>query len=161
MLELYRFSDFELDGARFELRRAGRAVTLQPKVLRMLLLLVAERERVVSTDELFRALWPGERVGMTSIRRAVRGVRQALGESAESQHSVRTVRGFGYQFRLPVHSTPARASTYQATPAKVWEANADLTTLRSAETLPLFGGAAKRLRDEALRGWQPSGSTTY
>ena len=140
MSELYRFSDFELDGARFELRRAGRAVTVQPKVLRMLLLLVAERERAISSEELLRALWPGEHVGTTSIRRAVRGVRQALGESAESQHSVRTVRGFGYQFRLPVRNTSAYLST----------------TLRAAETLPLFGGAAKRLRDEALRGWQSS-----
>jgi DNA-binding winged helix-turn-helix (wHTH) protein len=157
MLELCRFADFELDGARFELRRGGCAVVLQPKVLRMLMLLIAERERVVSTDELFSALWPGERVGMASIRRAVRGVRQALGESAESQHSVRTVRGFGYQFVLPVHIAPARAATVQATPARIWD-DADLPTFRSAETLPLYGRAAELVRAEAFRGWQRSSS---
>src|ERR1700759_3124054 len=147
MSELYKFADFELDGARFELRRAGHAVTMQPKVLRMLLLLVQQRERVVDTDELFRTLWPGERVGTSSIRRAVRGLRQALGESAESQHSVRTVRGFGYQFAQPVQIISARV---EAKPAAV----RNLDTLRAAETLPLFGGAARRLRDEARRGWQ-------
>ena len=150
MSELYSFADFVLDAARFELRCAGHAVTVQPKVLRLLLLLVRERERVVSTDELFRALWPGERVGVTSIRRAMRGLRQALGESAESQHSVRTVRGFGYQFRLPVNVSAA-SSAAQRTPITAWDL--DLATRSAAETLPLFGGAAKRLRDEALRGW--------
>lgn len=158
MSELYKFTDFELDGARFELRRAGRAVTVQPKVLRMLLLLVRERERVVSTEELYRALWPGERVGPSSIRRAVRGLRQALGESAESQQSVRTVRGFGYQFRLPVQLGSAGAPAVpQSLPTGSWEA--DLTTLRSADTLPLFGGPAKLLRDQALQAWQRSRST--
>lgn len=137
MSELYKFADFELDGARFELRRAGRAVSLQPKVLRMLLLLVRERERVVSADELFGALWRGEHVGMTSIRRAIRGLRQALGESGESQHSVRTVRGFGYQFRLPVRVMPAHTSTLHALP------------LGAADTLPLFGGGGMQLRDMA------------
>ena len=154
MSELYKFADFELDGACFELRRAGRTLTVQPKVLRLLLLLVKERERVVGTDELFRALWPGEHVAMTSIRRAVRGLRQALGESAESQHSVRTVRGFGYQFRLPVHSVPS----FQAAPAR--SPGTEVANLRAADTLPLFGGAARLLRDEALRGWQRSSSTT-
>jgi DNA-binding winged helix-turn-helix (wHTH) protein len=151
MLELYRFSDFELDEARFELRRAGHAVTVQPKVLRMLLHLVAERERAVTTQELFHVLWPGERVGTTSIRRAVFGVRRALGEHADSQCSVRTVRGFGYQFVLPVHAVPARASTAQVLPASIWDA--DVTAFGMADTLPLYGRAAERMREEALKGW--------
>jgi DNA-binding winged helix-turn-helix (wHTH) protein len=155
----YRFADFELDEARFELRRAGCAVTVQPKVLRLLLLLVVERERVVSTDELFSALWPGERVGMTSIRRAVRGLRLALGQMGESQDTVRTVRGFGYQFGLPVLVTSARPSASPATkPTRMWDA--EVTNLgASAETLPLYGAAAERLRDDAFGGWHKSSST--
>ena len=150
MSELYRFADFELDGARFELRRAGCAVVVQPKVLRMLLLLVAERERAVSTQELFKVLCPGERVGMGSVRRAVLGVRKALGELGESQQSVRTVRGFGYQFVQPVRLAP----TAWAAPARSWAA--DATNHGMAETLPLYGRAAELVREEAIRGWQRS-----
>ena len=152
MVELYRFADFELDGARFELRRAGRPVAAQPKVLRMLLLLVAERERAVSTDELFSALWPGERVGMASIRRAVIGVRRALGELGDSQHSVRTVRGFGYQFVRPVRPAPQRAPIAPAKPVSMWDTGTP--SYHMAETLPLYGRAAELVREEALKGWQ-------
>jgi DNA-binding winged helix-turn-helix (wHTH) protein len=159
MSELYRFADFELDGVRFELRRAGRPVAVQPKVLRLLLLLVAQRERVVMIDELFGTLWPGERVGMTSIRRAVHGARRALGEPGDSQRSLRTVRGFGYQFALPVSATPTRASSAQTAPASMWDA--ERPALRLADTLPLYGRAAELMREEAFRGWQSSGSTTF
>ena len=105
----YAFGDFELDEARFELRRHGVVVVLQPKALRLLFLLVAERERAVSAEEVFAELWPSERVSAASIKRAVLGVRRALGESGESQRSIRTVRGYGYQFVPSVALTPLRS----------------------------------------------------
>ena len=151
MVELYRFADFELDGARFELRRAGRPVAVQPKVLRMLLLLVAARERAVSTDELFRVLWPGERVGMASIRRAVIGVRRALGEPGDSQHSVRTVRGFGYQFVQPVYAGSQRALSVSAGSTPSGLRDDYLASLGMAETLPLYGRAAEIVREATFR----------
>ncbi|HEX5657194.1 MAG TPA: winged helix-turn-helix domain-containing protein [Polyangiales bacterium] len=110
----YAFGDFELDEARLELRCAGRAQRVQPKVLRTLLYLVAERERVVTPDELFRAIWPDERVGVASITRAIIGVRRALGEAGDSQQSVRTVRGFGYQFVQPLHLRGALEARWRA-----------------------------------------------
>jgi DNA-binding winged helix-turn-helix (wHTH) protein len=97
-LSVVQFGEFELDEARFELRRRGVAVAVQPKVLRMLLHLVAQRERAVGNSELFAVLWPGEHVGVASIKRAIIGARRALGEAGDSQLSIRTVRGFGYQF---------------------------------------------------------------
>jgi len=150
MSELYTFADFELDGRRFELRRAGCAVVIQPKVLRLLLLLVAERERAVSTEELFSALWPRERVGIGSVRRAVLGLRRALGEQGESQQSVRTVRGLGYQFVRPVRLATPRAQTPRPVPASMQGTNP--TTLSAAETLPLYGYTPASMREQALKG---------
>jgi DNA-binding winged helix-turn-helix (wHTH) protein len=122
----------------------------------LLLLLVRERGRAVSTQELFSVLWPGERVGMGSVRRAVLGVRRALGEMADAQHSVRTVRGFGYQFVRPVRVAGSPAETAFATPASAWEAGVGRGM---AETLPLYGRAAELVREEALRGWERRVST--
>ncbi|MDB4990835.1 MAG: transcriptional regulator [Myxococcaceae bacterium] len=102
---IYTFGDFELDEARFELRRLGQVVAAQPKVLRLLLLLVAERQRSVSDQELTRALWPGETVGPASIKRAVMGARIALDD--RGQGCIRTIRGYGYQFMLPVQARSA------------------------------------------------------
>ena len=95
------FGDFELDEARFELRSSGGRIDVQPKVLKLLLHLVHHRTRAVSSEELLSVLWPGETVTAASVKRAVRGARRALGDSGDSQESIRTVRGLGYQFLLP------------------------------------------------------------
>jgi predicted ATPase/DNA-binding winged helix-turn-helix (wHTH) protein len=108
VVDMFVFDDFELDEARFELRRAGKALEVQPKVLRLLLYLVAHRERAVPGDELLRELWPETTVGAGSVKRAVLAARQALGDRSES--SIRTVRGLGYQFARSVRgSAPAPA----------------------------------------------------
>jgi DNA-binding winged helix-turn-helix (wHTH) protein len=101
----YVFADFEVDGQRFELRRSGKPVSIQPKELRLLLYLVAHRGRAVSKAEVLQALWPSETVCGGSIKRAVRGVRRALGDDGARQLRIRTVRGYGYEFVQPV--TPA------------------------------------------------------
>ena len=125
---IYRFGEFELDAARFELRLRGACADVQPKVLRLLLHLVEHRDRAVSNDELLRALWPEMRVTAGSIKRAVLGARQALGERGEESR-IRTVRGFGYQFvddvivegvAPPV--APAPAPVLRSTRASVREA---------------------------------------
>src|SRR5882724_1630891 len=55
----YRFGLFELDEERFELRRSGRRLAVQRKVLEALLYLVKHRERLVSKDELMKGPWNG------------------------------------------------------------------------------------------------------
>src|SRR5688500_10015861 len=102
MTLLFAFGDFELDEARFELRRAGRRVHVQPEVLKLLLYLVLHRNRSVPVSELLLTLWPGERVGNASIKRAVRAARAALGESELGPSGIRNVRGHGYEFVVPV-----------------------------------------------------------
>ena len=111
MSEIFAFDDFELDGARFELRRAGKPLEAQPKVLRLLLYLAANRDRAVAGEELLRVLWPDTTVGAGSVRRAVLGARHLLGDGPDSNSSIRTVRGLGYQFvrRLTSHSGAAVA----------------------------------------------------
>ena len=48
-------------------------------------------------------LWPNESVTSASVKRAIRGARQLLGDDGDSQSSIRTLRGRGYQLLLPVH----------------------------------------------------------
>jgi DNA-binding winged helix-turn-helix (wHTH) protein len=55
---VYVFGDQELDEGLFQLRRAGRAIVIQPKVLSLLLYLVRNRDRMVSKEEILAAVWP-------------------------------------------------------------------------------------------------------
>ena len=109
MSACYFFADAVLDEARFELRRHGVRVAVQPKVLRLLIYLARHRDRVVPTDELFAVLWQGETVCRGSLKRAVRLARQALGDDGTQQISIRTVRTYGYQLVAPMARVPAAA----------------------------------------------------
>ncbi len=99
---LYAFDEFELDDARLELRRSGIRIEIQPKVLDLLGYLLRNCDRVVPRDELFRRVWPDLHVGQSSLNRAVRAARLALGDSAEGQRLILTVPRRGYRFVVRV-----------------------------------------------------------
>ncbi len=96
--EVYRFEDFELATARFELRQDGEPVRVEPRALDVLAHLVSERERVVSKDELLDEVWGDRFVSEAAITTALRTARQAIDDSGREQRLVRTVHGRGYQF---------------------------------------------------------------
>ena len=99
---IFFFADHELDEERFELRRDGRAVELQPKALELLLHLVRNRGRVVSKQELLGAVWPDASVTHGSLARAVSLARAALGDRGRAPQAIVTVPRRGYRFAAPV-----------------------------------------------------------
>jgi DNA-binding winged helix-turn-helix (wHTH) protein len=110
LLVIFEFDGFEIDDAMFELRVHGRLIRLQPKAFDLLLFLVKNRSRTVTTGELFATLWPNETVGSTSLAKAVYGARQALRDGGLRRSPIRTVWRRGYHFAISVRETPARAS---------------------------------------------------
>lgn len=93
-----RWGEFELDEARFELRKNDDPLAVQPKVLDLVLYLARHRTRVVGKDELFDNVWRNVSVTEASLSQAVSLARRALDDTPEAQHTLRTVRGKGFQF---------------------------------------------------------------
>lgn len=93
-----RFDDFELDLDRFELRRGGESVALEPQAFEVLAHLVTHRDRVVPKNELLEAVWESQFVSDSALTTRVKEVRRALGDDGQTQRYVRTVRGRGYHF---------------------------------------------------------------
>src|SRR5262249_5461412 len=93
----FRFGAYELDEERGELRREGRPVAIQPKPLALLALLLRERDRVVSADELLKRLWPDIVVSPGSVNRAISHARRAIGDTHRGR-LVRSVPRRGYRF---------------------------------------------------------------
>ena len=75
----YKFGEFELDSARFELRRNNEAVKLERIPMELLVLLVASDRNVVSRQEIVERLW-GKDVYLDTehgINTAIRKIRLA------------------------------------------------------------------------------------
>ncbi|HEF4762891.1 TPA: winged helix-turn-helix domain-containing protein [Pseudomonas putida] len=92
------FEDYVLDQERRELTLRGQVVTIGPQVFDLLLLLVSQHERVVSKDDLLKAVWAGRIVSESTITSHINAVRKAIGDTGEEQRLVRTVARKGYRF---------------------------------------------------------------
>ena len=100
MSGLLRFSGFELDLERQELRRGGRRVALAQQPFRALVLLATRAGQVVTREELRHALWPdGTHVDFErGINFCLNQVRTALRDPARASHFVETLPRIGYRF---------------------------------------------------------------
>jgi DNA-binding winged helix-turn-helix (wHTH) protein len=94
----FRFGRFSLDSRTRQLLRDGREVTLSPKAFKLLLLLVENRSRAMSREELHQQLWPSTFVLETNLAGLVAEVRRVLEDPADKPTFVRTRHRFGYWF---------------------------------------------------------------
>src|SRR4249919_3940321 len=104
--ETFRFGDFELDVAAYELRRLGRPVKLGRQPMDLLILLVEGRRQLVSRNEIVDRLW-GKDVFVdvdTGVNTAISKIRQVLRDSRDTPAFVETVPGKGYRFIAPVET---------------------------------------------------------
>jgi len=95
---IYLFDDFELDAGKIELRKGGETVGVEPQVFALLLLLVENRDRMVSKDEIIEKVWDGRIVSESAVTSRIKSARQALGDDGKTQKYIRTVHGQGVRF---------------------------------------------------------------
>jgi DNA-binding winged helix-turn-helix (wHTH) protein len=107
---VYTFAGFELDLAAVELRADGKAVSLEPQVFALLALLVENRERLVSKDEIVEKVWDGRIVSDAAVASRVKSARQALGDDGKSQQFIKTIHGQGYRFVAQARAIRSGAS---------------------------------------------------
>ena len=105
--ERLSFGEFTLDRARRGLFRGSERVHLTSKPLEALILLVDQRGRVVSKDELLAAVWKDTAVTDGVLVQAVRQIRRALDDDAENPRYLQTVPREGYRFVGRVALQPA------------------------------------------------------
>ena len=112
----YRFGPYTLDPAAYRLLRDAEVIQLSPKIIDLLLYLVARQPALVSKEDLFKALWPDVAVTDNALTQAVSELRQALGDDSSKPVYVQTVARRGYRFIAPVTTTaPSAASSAPAT----------------------------------------------
>jgi DNA-binding winged helix-turn-helix (wHTH) protein len=102
--ERARFGRFNVDLASGKLQRSGLNVAIQSQPFQVLRLLLMANGQVVSREQMRAALWPEDTFVdfEHSLNTAVRKLRQALEDSAETPKFVETLPKIGYRFLASV-----------------------------------------------------------
>src|SRR5450432_610322 len=103
---LVRFGVFELDTRTRELRKGGLKLKVPEQSIRILSMLLERQVELVTREELQKKLWPNDTVVEFdhSINAAVKRLRQALGDPAETPRFIETLPRRGYRFICPVQA---------------------------------------------------------
>jgi len=95
-----RFGVFDLDLRTGELRKRGTKVKLQEQPLQVLQVLLENTGEVVSREKLQQSIWPVDTFVdfEHGLNNAIRRLREALGDSAETPRYIETLARRGYRF---------------------------------------------------------------
>ena len=99
MGDALRCKDLTLNLSSHECRVGDKLVSLTPTEFSILRILLEQRGKVVSAEELFHTIWADEYYCKSSntISVHVRHLREKLGDTAEHSKYIKTVWGVGYQ----------------------------------------------------------------
>lgn len=95
---IYAFDDFTLDTALAELRRGDEVVHLERQCFDLLCLLLGNKDRVLTKDEIFEQIWPDVFVTESTLSTRIKQVRRALGDDGQTQKYIKTLQRRGFRF---------------------------------------------------------------
>ena len=139
----YEFGPFSVDAGKRLLLRNGEPVPLAPKVLETLLVLIENRERVLSKDELLKQVWGDTIVEEGGLTRNISVLRKALGEKPEDHQYIVTVPARGYQFVAEVRARRGKGVSSDAHAAADSAARATVVEPLGASLVRSGGGCAR------------------
>ena len=98
-MSAYHFADFELDPARFELRRNGQCIEATTTELKLLAAFVRNRGRLLTRDRLLDEVW-GTGIAVTDrvIDNHIVSLRRKIEDEPSAPRYLISVRGAGYRF---------------------------------------------------------------
>jgi TolB-like protein/DNA-binding winged helix-turn-helix (wHTH) protein/Tfp pilus assembly protein PilF len=103
-----RFGVFELDPRAGELRKKGMKIRLQGQPVEILTMLLKHPGEIVTREELQKKLWPADTFVdfEQGLNNAMKRLRAALDDDAESPHFIETLPRHGYRFIGAVNDGP-------------------------------------------------------
>ncbi|HJX92264.1 MAG TPA: winged helix-turn-helix domain-containing protein [Pyrinomonadaceae bacterium] len=125
-----------MDTARRLLLRGNESLPLTPRIFDTLVYLVENQGRMISKEELMKAIWPNAFVEENNLTQSVSALRRILGERRGENRYIVTVPGHGYRFAAIVKKNE----------------EVEAVATRSARTIAVlpFKPLVEKHRDEAL-----------
>ena len=106
----YEFGQFRLDPDERQLSRAGRIVSLAPKIIDTLIALVEQSGRIVSKDTLMQKVWQASFVEEGNLAVNISHLRKTLGQGEDGKAYIETIPKRGYRFSAQVRDVWADPS---------------------------------------------------
>ena len=96
-----RFGPYRLDTSEERIWRGQELVKLTRKSFSVLRYLAERPKRLITKEELFKALWPDTAVSDSALTRCIREIREALTDDVRSPHYIETAHRRGFRFVGP------------------------------------------------------------
>lgn len=106
-----RFGQFTLDTDTRQVLGPAGELHLSPKAYELLKILVENRPRALSKDELHQGLWPETFVSEVNLATLIAEIREVLGDDARNPRFVRTAHRYGYAFCGTTAEVPRPGTT--------------------------------------------------
>jgi Tol biopolymer transport system component/DNA-binding winged helix-turn-helix (wHTH) protein len=118
--QVLQFGAFQVDLRAGELRKNGVKLKLQEQPFRVLCLLLEHPGELISREELRNRLWPADTFVDFDhgLNAAIKRLRDALGESADTPVFIETLARRGYRFTVPIDGAESRAETSSIAPER-------------------------------------------
>ena len=132
------------DRDRRELTRDGEVVHAGPKLLGLLELLLDNRHRALTKDEIHKSLWPDTFVSDATLTSLLAELRNAIGDDARSPNLIRTIHGYGYAFEgdVSMEHQPAPGRRDQRRACLITVGDREIALARGAYVLGRSNDAA-------------------
>jgi adenylate cyclase len=100
----YQFNGFTLDTDRYELQNNGVVQPVEPQVIELLSVLIDNRDRMVTKEEINEKVWRGRIVSEAALSSRIKTARQLLGDDGKKQAVIRTIHKKGFRFIATVNA---------------------------------------------------------
>src|SRR5438445_3477571 len=137
----YRFGPFVLDPASRSLVRKEQPVPITTKVFETLVVLVENRGRVMTKDELLLSLWPDTTVEEANLAQNISTLRKALEDNPKDHRYIATIPGRGYSFVAVVTEIAKQQNMAEPSANELTS-----TAVSVANTLPHISGFRSVIR---------------
>ena len=156
---LYEFGPFRLIPAERQLLRDFQPVSITPKTLDLLILLVENSGRLLGKEELLKRIWPDSFVEEANLSVNMSALRRVLGEGPEDHQYIETVPRHGYRFVADVKegwSENTQPTAVLSPPGRIeFHRRPFLLLLVLSLFIALLGLAAMRLRQRVAGTARP------
>lgn len=141
-----RFGPYELDMSRFELRKDGIRIAVEPQAFDLIAYLARNSDRTVTREEILAEIWNNRIVSDAALSSQVKAARKALGDDGVAQQVIRTVHGRGFRFVASIDGA-GEAPAAEQDPASGSPGLSEIVNKPSVAVLPLENLIGDRSED--------------